>query len=109
MPQEGPGSGDVDLVVCDELLSHSEVAQGRAEQFPADGAIQRNLMGPARSAQPPHAMGEPGRSQPDLGVPKTQPWLPEYRVIRHEDVMKFDPAVAAHRRRIDCPDVFLDQ
>ena len=108
VPDEGPAGRDVDLRIGHHLLDHAEVTEQTAEGLAGRRPVDGDVLGAPGQPEPPHAVRQPGRGQPYLGVFEATVDLAEDCLWAHSTAVEHDLAMPAEQALVERPDVALD-
>ena len=96
---------DVDLVVGDHLLDHSEITEFRAEAFSFGNSGHGDVVAAARCTEPAHHVRHAGGTETNLRVGETLIDLTENGLVGYEEILERDLAVPADHRLVEGVDV----
>ena len=99
---------DVHLVVGEHEADPFVLAQGLAEGGAAAGIVGGDVVGAPRGAEPAHAMGQPRRREPRLGIAEPLADPAEHRRLRHPQPVEPDHRVAARHVLVEGVEHALD-
>jgi hypothetical protein len=96
-------------LVVGQLETHALVLDQRlAETLAAACVLDRGVMDPSRGTRPAHAVREPRRPQPHLGISKALADLAQHIGGRHPQAAEMHDAVAAREAAVQRIDLALD-
>ena len=82
-------------------MDHAQVGQSGAEQPPVRGPGHGDVLGPPRDSQPAHAVRDPGRPEPHLGVVEPSVDLAEHRLVGHHAAVEQDLGVPTEQAVVE--------
>ena len=103
-----PARVEVDHAVGDQGLGDALLVEAPTEELALGCVVEGHVERSACEAEPPHAVGQPRRSQPRLRQPESQPDLAEHGIVRDAAVVEHELCVPACERAVDGADEPLD-
>src|SRR5882672_9829763 len=91
----------VDFVVGEHESDALMLADRTTEGMPAPGMFHRDRLAAPRRTEPAHAVRQPCRSKPNLGIAEALTDLPQHAIRRDADAIERDFGVTAGRVRVD--------